>query len=111
MGSSRLNGRPGSPTVLHPCEAFRAQHLRQAVVALEPLEDAHQAIRVDLHDVPRRLALARLPYSSVAIRSFIGALSSASSAYIRFSLALSASSSFTRLSSDASSPPRLLFHL
>ncbi len=60
--------------------------------------------------VLHRLAFARRPYSFFAIRSFIAALSSASSAYIRFSLAFSDSNSLTRLRSDASMPPYLLFH-
>lgn len=49
-----------------------------------------------------RLSLLGRPYSFFAIRSFSAALSSAISAYIRLSLAFSASSSLTRFRSDAS---------
>src|SRR5690606_6338819 len=65
---------------------------------------------VHLDQVPHRLALLLRPYSFSAIRSFIAALSSASSAYIRLSLLFSASNSLTRFRSDASMPPYLDFH-
>jgi len=45
-----------------------------------------------------------------AIKYFIAALSSASSAYIRLSLLFSASSSLTRFRSDASKPLYFDFH-
>src|SRR5690606_16332113 len=64
-----------------------------------------QGPRVHLDQVPHGLALLLRPYSFFAIRSFIAALSSASSAYIRLSLAFSASRSLTRRSSEASKPP------
>src|SRR5690606_15762295 len=64
-----------------------------------------QGPRVHLDQVPHGLALLLRPYSFFAIRSFIAALSSASSAYIRLSLAFSASRSLTRRSSEASRPP------
>src|SRR5690606_5649327 len=49
--------------------------------------------------------------SFFSIRSFIARFSSARSAYMRFSLLFSASRSFTRRSSAASSPPYFDFHL
>src|SRR3546814_3006360 len=70
-----------------------------------------QGPRVHLDQVPHRFALLLRPYSFFAIRSFIAALSSASSAYIRLSLAFSASRSLTRRSSAASRPPYFDFHL
>src|SRR5690606_22352127 len=66
---------------------------------------------VHLDQVPHGFALLLRPYSFFAIRSFIAALSSAISAYMRLSLAFSTSSSLTRLRSDASMPPYLAFHL
>src|SRR5690606_909172 len=63
-----------------------------------------------LDQVPHCFALLHRPYSSFAIRSFIAALSSASSAYMRLRRAFSASSSLTRLRSDASIPPYFDFH-
>ncbi len=64
-----------------------------------------------LHEAPYRPTLAHRPYNFFSIRSFIAALSSANSAYVRLSRAFSASNSFTRRSSDASSPPCWLYHL
>src|SRR5690606_5074080 len=66
--------------------------------------------RVYLDEVPHGLPLLRRPYSFFAMRSFMAALSRASSAYMRFSLEFSASSSLTRRSSEASRPPYLAFH-
>src|SRR5690606_26110839 len=74
-------------------------------------QDPAQGPRVHLDQVPHGLALLLRPYSFFAIRSFIAALSSASSAYIRLSLAFSASRSLTRRSSEASRPPYFDFHL
>src|SRR5690606_15868255 len=70
-----------------------------------------QRPRMYLDQVPHCLALLLRPYSFFAIRSFIAALPSASSAYIRLSLAFSASRSLTRRSSEASRPPYFDFHL
>src|SRR5690606_30708461 len=69
-----------------------------------------QGAGMNLDEEPHRLALLHRPYSFSAIRSFIAALSSASSAYIRLSLAFSDSKSLTRLRSDASIPPYFDFH-
>src|SRR5690606_1021394 len=85
-----MPGRPGEPNhVTGPAQ--------RPLVLLQ--EEAHG------------VALLRRPYSFLAIRSFIAALSRASSAYIRLSLAFSASSSFTRRSSDASMPPYFDFFI
>src|SRR5690606_39622954 len=63
-----------------------------------------------LDQVPHCFSLLDRPYSFFAIRSFIAALSNASSAYMRLRRAFSASSSLTRLRSDASIPPYFDFH-
>lgn len=60
---------------------------------------------VFLNEETHRLALLLRPYNFFAIKSFMATLSSASSAYIRLSLAFSASRSLTRARSEASMPP------
>ena len=54
-----------------------------------------------------RLSLRDRLYSFLESRSRIAAFSSASSAYMRFSFAFSASNSFIRLSSETLTPPYL----
>src|SRR5690606_32575368 len=78
---------------------------------LDVLTGPAQGPCVHLDQVPHGLALLLRPYSFFAIRPFIAALSSASSAYIRLSFALWASRSLTRRSSEASRPPYFDFHL
>ena len=57
------------------------------------------------HEHLGRLSPRERLYSFFESRSLIAAFSSASSAYIRFSFAFSASSSFIRLSSETLTPP------
>ena len=60
--------------------------------------------------IPDGRTLLGRPQSFFSIRSRNASASMALSAYIRFSLAFSASSSWIRLSSEASSPPYFDFH-
>src|SRR6266849_1384118 len=95
VSSTRWNWRPVVRRPREPHRATRPLH-RQLVLTHEHLGD---------------LSLRERPYSFRFRTSLIAAFSSARSAYIRFNLAFSASSSRSRFTSDTEAPPYLLRHL
>jgi hypothetical protein len=65
---------------------------------------------MDFAEEPHGITLLHRPWSVLAMRPFIAALSSANSAYRRLDLAFSTSISRTPVNSDDYIPPNFDFH-